>query len=90
MRISLAEIAELENYLLKKGAPEGHLVTKARLLINSRWRENALYQTKTYELIKLHGRDLLRKEIKEVEERLFADQTFRPFQNRIRSIFKRN
>ena len=90
MRISLTEIAELEHYLLKKGNPDGHLVTEARLLTSTEWRENAQDQFKAYQLIKLHGRELLRKEIKEVEGRLFTDRSFRPFQDLIHFIFKRH
>lgn len=88
MRTSLVEVAQIEDWLLKRGDIEDRLVTEARVLSNPKLVEQTHWQLKSYDLIHQYGREKLRQEIKAVEFRLFRSSHFKSFQNQIRSIFK--
>lgn len=88
MRTSLVEIAQLERWYLKQGPPQDRLVTEAKLLADPALHARAQAQQQAYELALQYGREKLRKEIQDVEHRLFQDHKFRSFQQRIRTLFK--
>ena len=88
MRTSLIEIERLEDLILNRGDRSERLVTEAKFLIDPDLREMLQLQKKSYELIRLYGRNKLRDEIKEVEHLLFKEPKYKFFQNTIRSIFK--
>ncbi|MEM7107160.1 MAG: hypothetical protein AAF519_02955 [Bacteroidota bacterium] len=89
MRTSLTEIERIENWLLKRGDVEDRLVTEARVLSGVEWKDKVRWQSTAYDLIQLYGHKKLREEVKSVEHQLFQTSKYRPFQNRIRAIFKR-
>ena len=82
------EVQQIEHYLSGTMIPEDRLVMDARLLIDSRLRENVFWQQKTYMLIKNHARKNLRMEIETVHTRLFAEDRFKSFRQKIKNIFK--
>ena len=88
MRTSLIEIKKLEDLILNSGDHSERLVTEAKALIDPDLREMVQLQKKSYELIRLYGRNKLRGEIEEVERLIFREPKFKFFQNTIRSIFK--
>ena len=89
MRTSLIEIEQLENWLLDQGDVQDRLVTEAKILSGTEWKEKAHWQSKSYDVIRLYGREKLRQEIEAVEHQLFHSKKYKPFQRTIRSIFKR-
>lgn len=88
MRTSLIKIQQLENWLLNQGDLPGRLVTEAELLIDHNLQEDAKWQRRSYELIRMFGQEKLHEEIQAVESSLFEDPKHYTFQSRIRSIFK--
>lgn len=84
----MTEIEQIENWLLKRGDVRDRLVTEARMLSDPEFRKKVHWQSATYELIQVHGREKLREEIKTIEHQLFQNSKYRSFQDRIRSIFK--
>ncbi|MEO9870725.1 hypothetical protein [Ekhidna sp.] len=87
MRTSLAETLQIENWLLNRGKKEERLLIDAKLVIDEQLFEKVNLQREAYDLIKLHGRQKLRGEIKEVERELFTGKKNFLFQDRIHSIF---
>lgn len=89
MRTSLVEITQIEDWILGQGDVENRLITEQKLFADSKFKEQAHWQLKSYDLIHQYGREKLRQEIKAVEHRLFHTSRFTSFQHRIWSIFKR-
>lgn len=89
MRTSLTEVAQIENWLLRRGDLSDRLVMEAKVLSSPEMVDKAQWQSATYDLAHLYGREKLREEIKAVEHRLFHTSKYKSFQDRIRSIFKR-
>ncbi|MEM0941356.1 MAG: hypothetical protein AAF600_15545 [Bacteroidota bacterium] len=88
MRTSLTETKQIEDWLLKQGAIQNRLLLEAKMLSNPKVKENVQWQSYTYDLIRLYGREKLREEIKAIQHTLFQTPKYRSFQDRIRSIFK--
>lgn len=88
MRTSLIEIEKIENWLLEKGDIQERLITEARVLSDSAWKDNAHWQSESYDLIGFYGREKLRQEIKEVERQLFYAKEHAFFQKLIHKIFR--
>jgi len=89
MRTSLIEIEQIENWLLEQGNVQERLVTEAKVLSNPALQEKVFWQSKSYQLIQLYGREKLLQEIKVVERQLFNSKKHKSFQQRIKSIFKK-
>ena len=89
MRTSLVEIEKIEQWLQEQGETEDRLVTEARIISSPEWQDKARYQAEAYEIIRYYGREQLRQEIKVIEKSLFQSPQHKPFQNLIKSIFKR-
>ncbi len=89
MKTSLNETIEIENLLLQQGDTSDRLVTEAKVLSNSEFKEKVQWQSLAYDLVNLYGRDKLLKEIKVIENRLFSTSKYQSFQNQIYSIFKK-
>ena len=89
MRTSLIEIEKIENWLLTQGDIQERLVTEAKVLSSSEWKGKAHAQAQSYELIRFYGREKLRREIRTIERHLFLSNKHKPFQDIIKSIFKR-
>lgn len=88
MRTSLVEIAQIEDWFLKRGDVDNRLMTEAKLQSNPRYKEQAEWQLKSYEFIHQYGQEQLRQEIKALERQLFFSSKYTSFQRRIQSIFK--
>jgi hypothetical protein len=82
------ETEELEGYLLYTIQPGERLVTEARLLVYPGMKEKALWQQRTYALIKNYGRKELRAEIENIHKRMFSEKKFETFRKKILFIFK--
>ena len=88
MKISLIEIEEIENWLIKRGSIQDRLITEAKMLSSPEFKEKVHWQSTAYDLINRYGREKLHQEIKAVEYELFHSNKYRSFQDRILSIFK--
>jgi hypothetical protein len=89
MRTSLIDIEKIENWLLERGDIQERLLTESRVLSNTEWRDQAQWQSESYELIRLYGREKLREEIKVIEHNVFHTKKHQRFQNLIKSVFTR-
>ncbi len=88
MRTSLNETRDIDIYLTNQMDTPDRLLFDSRLLIDDSLGEKLTFQQKANELIAEHGRELLRKEIASIEEKLFRQSKFKSFQRNIYSIFK--
>lgn len=87
MRTSLLDIETTEQYFAGTLTPAEHLVFEARLLAEPGLREKAEAQQQVYALVKLHGRESLRREIEQVRQTLFTKPAFAGFRERVRRYF---
>lgn len=89
MRTSLIETEQIEAHLLQLSDPGDSLVFEARLLLEPELREKVQWQKETYHLVKLYGRDQLKREIENVHQKLFTQPEHRSFSQKIRQLFSK-
>ena len=87
MRTSLNNIAQAEQYLLKRSAPAGSLLFEAKMLINDELKNNVAAQQQVYSLVKQYGRKQLKAEIEAVHQQLFTQPGHMSFRQKIARIF---
>ena len=87
MRISLNNIAQAEQHLLKKPAPANSLLFEAKMLINDELKNNVTAQQQVYSLVKQYGRKQLKAEIEAVHQQLFTQPEHLTFRQKIARIF---
>lgn len=88
MRTSLIEVVQIENWLLQRGDISDRLLMEAKMLSSPEVLDKVQWQSTTYDLSRLYGREKLCEEIKTIEHRLFNKSKYRSFQDRIQAIFK--
>ena len=69
--------------------PGDSLVFEARLLLEPGLHEKMHWQKETYRMVKLYGRDQLKKEIEAVHQQLFTQPEHRSFSQKIRQLFSK-
>lgn len=89
MRTSLIETEQIEAHLMQLSGPGDALVFEARLLLEAELREKLQWQKEAYHIIKLYGRDQLKKEIEAVHRQLFTQPEYRSFGQKIRQLFSK-
>jgi hypothetical protein len=89
MRTSLIETEQIESHLLQLSYPGDALVFEARLLLEPELHEKLQWQQKTYDMVKLYGRDQLKKEIETVHQKLFTQPEHKNFRQKIRQLFSK-
>ena len=87
MRISLIETGQIEAHLLNLTDPGDSLVFEARLLLDAELKEKLAWQEKTYNVVRIYGRDQLKKEIENVHQKLFTQPEYTSFSQKIRRLF---
>ena len=87
MRTSLIETEQIEAHLLKLSDPGNSLVFEARLLLDAELNEKVAWQEKTYNIVRIYGRDQLKKEIESVHQKLFTQPEHTSFRQKIRRLF---
>ncbi len=87
MRTSLIETERIEAHLLKLFDPGDSLVFEARLLLDAELNKKVAWQEKTYNMIRIYGRDQLKKEIESVHQKLFTQPEHTSFSQKIRRLF---
>lgn len=83
------ETIELQNYLDKTGDPAQRLLTEAKLMLNPALADKLLWQKKTQELVRSYGRAELKKELVELENKLWTEPRFRTFKKTILNLFRK-
>jgi hypothetical protein len=87
MRTSLIETEQIEAQLTQRSEPGDQLVFEARLLLEPELGEKMQWQQEAYRMIKLYGRDQLKKEIEAVHLKLFTQKEHVSFSQKIRRLF---
>ena len=87
MRTSLIETEQIEAHLLKLSDPGNSLVFEARLLLDAELNEKVEWQERTYNIVRIYGRDQLKKEIESVHQKLFTQPEHTSFSQKIRRLF---
>ncbi|MFB9843156.1 hypothetical protein [Mucilaginibacter ginsenosidivorans] len=87
MRTSLIETEQIEAHLLQLSGGGDALVFEAKMLIDAELTEKVLWQQKTYQMVKLYGRDQLRQEIESAHQKLFKDEQHQSFRQKIMRLF---
>ncbi|MBO9731315.1 MAG: hypothetical protein J7623_21935 [Chitinophaga sp.] len=85
MRKQLADIKEIDQYLLQEMSPAARLVFQARLLISPALRKQVASQQQVIQLATWLGREEKRSQLDEVFHELMQDEIFN---HSITSIFK--
>jgi hypothetical protein len=88
MRTSLNEIKKIEGYLLGQLHEEESLLLDAQLLLDPDLREKLHWQKRTFDLLKLYGRQKLRAELEAVHHQVMSSN--QGFRNKILSFFKKS
>jgi len=89
MRTSLIETQQIEAHLLQHSDTGEALVFEAKMLLDPELNEKAMWQQKTYQIVKLYGRDQLRQEIETVHQKLFTHDQHKNFRQKIMSLFSK-
>ena len=89
MRTSLIETQQIEAHLLQRSETGEALVFEAKMLFDPELKDKVLWQQKTYDLIKLYGRDQLRQEIETIHHKLFTENQHKNFRQKIMSLFSK-
>jgi hypothetical protein len=89
MRTSLIETEQIEAHLLRLSSPGDSLVFEARLLLEPELREKLRWQKEAYQMVRLYGRDHLKKEIDNVHQKLFTQPEHKSFSQKIRQLFSK-
>ena len=87
MRTSLIETQNIEANLLRLSEPGDALVFEAKLLLEPELREKTRWQQEAYRMIKLYGRDQLKREIEAIHQKLFTQSEHMSFSQKIRRLF---
>jgi hypothetical protein len=82
------ETLVIENYLLGQTDPADSLLMDAKLLIDAKLSDTVTWQQQTYALIKIHGRNCLKREIEAAHIKVFSEKRFERFRKKISAIFK--
>lgn len=85
MRKQLAEIQEIDQYLLQEMTAASRLVFQARMLVAPVLRDKVRYQRKVLQLVQWLAREEKRTQLDTVFQRLMKDERFN---KSITSIFK--
>ena len=85
MRKQLAEVKEIEQFLLQKMPAASRLVFQARMLVTPQLRESVRGQQKALQLVQWLARQEQREKLDTVFQRLMKEDTFH---HSITTIFK--
>ena len=87
MRTSLLETEQIEAHLLQLSDTGTALVFEAKMLLDAELKDKVLWQQKAYHMVKLYGRDQLKREIESVHQQLFKDEQHQSFRQKIMRLF---
>ena len=83
----MIETEQIEAHLMQRSEPGDQLVFEARLLLEPGLHEKMQWQQEAYRMVKLYGRDQLKREIDAVHQKLFTQKEHLSFRQKIRRLF---
>jgi hypothetical protein len=83
----LHEVKNIDLYLRDKMDPASRLVFEAELLIIPSLAAKVACQSKLYKLIRQSGRRKIKKEVEQIQRKLFSDPTKADFSSEILKLF---
>ncbi|WP_285057483.1 hypothetical protein [Pedobacter ginsengisoli] len=90
MKTSLNDTRLIEAHLLGKATAEERVLFEARLILQPDLKQSMYWQQKTCHLVKLYGRQQLKKEIEQAHQKLFSSATpHQSFRQKILRLFNR-
>lgn len=89
MKTSLNELQLIEDFLLGSNNAEDKVLMQARRILEPNLQESVYWQQKTYRLIETYGREQLRREIRQVDQKLFTTPEHFSFSERIKRFFSK-
>lgn len=89
MKTSLTELQLIEDFLLVNTIAEDKVLMQARQILQPDLKQSVYWQKKTYRLIETYGRAQLRREILQVDKKLFSAPAHFSFSERIKSFFNK-
>lgn len=89
MKTSLNELQLIEDFLLVNTNAEDKVLMQARQILQPDLQESVHWQQKTYRLIESYGREQLRKEIRQVHQKLFTAPEHASFSERVKRFFSK-
>lgn len=87
MKTSWNELRLIEDHLLSATSSGEKILFEAQLLLQPDLQESVHWQQKTYDLVQKYGRQQLRKEIEQVQQRLFTAPEHASFKQKILRLF---
>ncbi|MNY40217.1 hypothetical protein D3C86_1749440 [compost metagenome] len=89
MKTSLNELQLIEDFLLVNTNAEDKVLMKAQQILQPGLQESVYWQQKTYLFVETYGREQLRKEIRQVHQKLFTTPEHFSFSERIKRFFSK-
>jgi len=87
MRTSLNEIKLIDDHLFNTGTTEDELLFDAMLILNPALQSQVMWQKKSHFIVQQYSRKKLRAEIKAAHQKLFNENRYKTFRNRIMHFF---
>ena len=87
MNTSWNDLELIEDYLLQRSSPEQRNLVQLRLQTDSAFYEAVRWQQTTYAYVRSYGRAQLKKELQQVENKIFEHPSYEIFQQTINQIF---
>lgn len=88
MKTSLNELQLIEDFLLAN-TNEDKVLMQARQILQPDLKESVYWQQKTYMFIETYGREQLRKEIRQIDQKLFTAPEHSSFREKIKRFFRK-
>ncbi|WP_316814946.1 hypothetical protein [Pedobacter nyackensis] len=89
MKTSLNELQLIEGFLLVNTSAEDKVLMQARQILQPDLKGSIYWQQKTYQIIETYGREQLRKEIRQVDQKLFTAPEHFSFSKRVKRFFSK-
>jgi anti-sigma factor RsiW len=87
MKTSWKKTQTIEQYLSGTLSPTGSLLFRARLLTDPGLQRDVALQQKTYDLVRLYGRQRMRTRLEALHRQLFRDPEKKSFQQQVLQYF---
>lgn len=82
------ETQQIDRYIQGTMKPEEKLWMDASCMMDETLYDKVRWQRMTYVVIQHYGRQKLKEEIDQIQQRLFSETRFSQFRNKLKTIFK--
>lgn len=87
MRTSLNEIKEIEDHLTGRHNAEEQILFEAKSLLDPLLPQKISWQNNTYCIIRLYGREQIKREIEAIHDELFKESRNKNFVKKVLGYF---